>query len=123
MEVGILAQGVRVSHIMGKCLGFFNILLDIQGFVSNPYQPPALSEPACGLNCTALLKERQEAPAKHLCSFLHDALCACPAASSTGCGWAEICLDLKFPMGGEKMNTCKNHRKVQSELNNQDTGI
>lgn len=26
-------------------------------------------------------------------------------------------------MGGEKMNTCKNHREVQSELNNRDTGI
>lgn len=57
------------SLIMGKCLGFFNVDMDIQGFVSNPYQPPALFEPACGLNCTAFLKERQEAPAKHLCSF------------------------------------------------------
>lgn len=38
-------------------------------------------------------------------------------------GWAEICLNLRFPLGGEKVNTCKSHRKVQSELNNQDTGI
>ena len=39
-------------------------------------------------------------------------------------GWAKICLDLRFPLGGEKVNTfCKSHSKAQSKLNNQDTGI
>lgn len=45
-EGWILAQCVRVSRIMGKCLGFLNVLLDIQGFVGNLYQPPALFAPA-----------------------------------------------------------------------------
>lgn len=62
-------------------------------------------------------------PPSSCAALQDDALCASPPASSTGCGWAEICLDPKFPLGGERMNTCKNHRKVQRELNNRDTGV
>lgn len=82
VEVWILTQCVRATHIIGKCLGSFNVLLDIEGFVSNSHQPPALFKPACGLNCTTLLQERQEAPAKQLCS---------------SAGWCSLCLPLLLP--------------------------
>lgn len=88
-EGWILAQCERVSHIMGKCLGFLNVLLDIQGFVGNPYQPPALFAPAW----TAQLSWRRgkKLLPSSCAALLLDGLCAWPPASSTGCGWAEIC--------------------------------